>query len=87
MRHTLSISRRPDYPLNTNRAGRLRRGDHEDLLRVPRAEAGRSVPHAHRHRLARMSPAQIQARIAQLTAALERCRQALAELKGLPTPG
>ena len=46
MRHTLSISRRPDYPLNTNRAGRLRRGDHEDLLRVPRAEAGRSVPHA-----------------------------------------
>jgi hypothetical protein len=34
-----------------------------------------------------MSPAQIQARIAQLTAALERCRQALAELKGLPTPG
>jgi hypothetical protein len=57
----------------------LRRGDHDDLLRVPRAEAGRSVPHAHRRRVARMSPPQIQARIAQLTAALERCRQALAE--------
>jgi hypothetical protein len=64
--------------LNTNRAG-LRRGDHDDLLRVPRAEAGRSVPHAHRHRVARTSPAQIQGRIAQLTAALERCWQALAE--------
>ena len=65
--------------MNTNRAGRLRRGDNDDLLRVPRAEAGRSVPHAHRHRVTGMSPAQIQARIAQLTAALERCRQALAE--------
>src|ERR1035441_10625656 len=48
-----ALTRRPGPPVCTDWlfgpriprvTGRLRRGDHDDLLRVPRAEAGRSVP-------------------------------------------